>query len=293
MKNKIVIAQALNNEVRVRALNSTELVETARQKHQLMATSAAALGRTLSVTAIMGSDLKDPDAKVTSIFNGGGPIGTVLAQADGAGNVRGFVGNPDVYLVREDGHLDVGQGIGRQGTLKVTKDLGLKEPFAGMVNIQSGEVGDDFAYYFAISEQTPSIVGVGVLVNPEGDIQAAGGILFQLLPGASEASIQALEKVASTMKPVTELVNSGLTPEQMILTYLPDAKILGEKEVQWHCPCSKEHYSAALMTLAEQDLKEMMEEDHGAEVTCQFCNTKYQFNEQDLKEILDAKNMEN
>ena len=150
MEDKIVIAQAFDGQVRIRSIHSTHLVEEARQKHHLMATSAAALGRIMTVTAILASELKDPKAKVTSIFNGEGPIGTVLAQGDGAGHIRGFVGNPSVYLVREDGHLDVGAAIGQKGTLKVIKDLGLKEPFSGVVDIQSGEVGDDFAYYFAV-----------------------------------------------------------------------------------------------------------------------------------------------
>ncbi|QRG87007.1 Hsp33 family molecular chaperone HslO [Bulleidia sp. zg-1006] len=293
MKDKIVIAQAFAGQVRIRSLHSTNLVEEARKSHHLMATSAAALGRTLTLTAILASDLKNPKAKVTALFNGGGPIGTVLAQGDGSGHVRGFVSNPNIYLVREDGHLDVGAAIGQSGTLKVTKDLGLKEPFSGVVNIQSGEVGDDFAYYFAVSEQTPSIVGVGVLVNPEGDIRASGGMIFQLMPGASEETICALEEIARTMKPITELVDVGLSPEEMIYAYIPDAQILDEKEVVWNCSCSKEHYFHALTTLADKDLQEMIKEDHGAEVTCQFCHTKYQFSEDELKEIVHAKQLEN
>ncbi|MBE6109513.1 MAG: Hsp33 family molecular chaperone HslO, partial [Erysipelotrichaceae bacterium] len=186
MKDEIVIAQAMNGQVRIHAARTTALVEEARKAHHCMATSAAALGRVLSATAIMASDLKNPQEKITSVMNGHGPAGTVLAQADGAGNVRGFIGDPSLYLVREDGHLAVGQAIGTNGTLTVTKDLGLKEPFSGVAQIRSGEVGDDFAYYFAISEQTPSIVGVGVLVNPDGTIQASGGLFIQLMPGAKE-----------------------------------------------------------------------------------------------------------
>ena len=168
MRKQIVIAEALGGSVRIHAVDTTDIVEEARKLHHCMATSAAALGRTLTVTAIMGSDLKNVYEKVTCIFNGHGPAGTVLAQADGSGNVKGFIGDPSIYLVREDGHLDVGKAIGTNGTLTVTRDMGLKDPFSGMVNIQTGEVGDDFAYYYAVSEQTPSVVNVGVLVNPDG-----------------------------------------------------------------------------------------------------------------------------
>ena len=167
MKDEIVIAEALDGQIRIHAACTTALVEHARKHHHCMPTSAAALGRTLTVTAIMASDLKGENEKVTAMFNGHGPAGTVLAQADAKGNVKGFIGDPNLYLVREDGHLAVGQAIGTDGNLTVSRDMGLKEPFTGVSKIQSGEVGDDFAYYFAISEQTPSVVGVGVLVSPD------------------------------------------------------------------------------------------------------------------------------
>lgn len=292
-ENKIVIAQALNGMVRIRAIVATELVEKARLQHQLLATSAAALGRTLIVTALMASDLKDNKARITTIFNGKGQAGTVLAQADGAGHVRGFIANPSLYLVRDDGHLDVAKAIGCDGELKVIKDLGLKEPFIGRVKIQTGEVGDDFAYYFAMSEQIPSIVGVGVLVKQSGNIGAAGGIILQTLPGAKEEVINKLEEIAKEMKPVTEMISSGLNAEEMIKAYLPDVQILALKKVELKCSCSKEYYLKALTALSKKDLDEMIEKDHGAEVTCQFCNQKYQFNEDDLKEVLSEKKMAN
>ena len=177
MKDEIVIAEALDGQIIIHAACTKALVEQARKHHHCMPTSAAALGRTLTVTAIMASDLKGENEKVTAMFNGHGPAGTVLAQADAKGNVKGFIGDPNLYLVREDGHLAVGQAIGTDGNLTVSRDMGLKEPFTGVSKIQSGEVGDDFAYYFAISEQTPSVVGVGVLVSPDGiyEYEAAHG----------------------------------------------------------------------------------------------------------------------
>jgi molecular chaperone Hsp33 len=293
MKDEIVIAQAMNGQVRIHAARTTALVEEARKAHHCMATSAAALGRVLSATAIMASDLKNPQEKITSVMNGHGPAGTVLAQADGAGNVRGFIGDPSLYLVREDGHLAVGKAIGTNGTLTVTKDLGLKEPFSGVAQIRSGEVGDDFAYYFAISEQTPSIVGVGVLVNPDGTIQASGGLFIQLMPGAKEEAIEKCEQVSAILKPVSTLINEGHSCEEIIRMYFEDAEMLGTRDVRWHCGCSRERFAVALKLLDEKDLTEMIEDDKGAEIHCHYCNTYYNFTSREIREILESKRAEN
>jgi molecular chaperone Hsp33 len=289
MKDQIVIADALQGEVRIHAACTTALVEEARIHHHCMPTSIAALGRTMTVTAIMASDLKNEKERVQAVLNGKGPIGTVLAQADGAGNVRGFAANPNIYFVREDGHLAVGQGIGTNGTLTVTRDMGMKEPFTGTSALQSGEVGDDFAYYFAISEQVPSVVGVGVLVNQEGKVQAAGGLIYQLLPKASEETIEFCEKVAKTQKPVSELINEGKDLEEIIKMYFPDANILARRDVRFHCGCSKEHFKDSLATLHDSDLQEMIEDGKDAEIVCQYCNTKYDFSTEELKQILEKK----
>lgn len=293
MKDKIVIAQAMSGQVRIHAARTTAMVEEARKAHHCMATSAAALGRMLSATAIMASDLKNPQEKITSIMNGHGPAGTVLAQADGAGNARGFIGDPSVYLVREDGHLAVGQAIGTDGTLSVVKDLGLKEPFTGVAQIQSGEVGDDFAFYFAISEQTPSIVGVGVLVNPDSSIAAAGGIFIQLMPGASEEAIKKCEQVASVLRPVSSLIEEGLEPEEIVKMYFEDAEVIGERDVRWHCGCSRERFRGALKTLQVKDLQEMIDDGRGAEIRCEYCNTYYNFTPAEIAAILEERSAEN
>lgn len=293
MKDEIVIAQALGGQVRIHAARTTVLADEARKAHHCLATSAAALGRVMSATAIMASDLKNPNEKIVSIMNGHGPAGTVLAQADGAGNVRGFIGDPNVYLVREDGHLAVGDAIGTNGTLTVTKDLGLKEPFTGVSAIQTGEVGDDFAYYFAISEQTPSIVGVGVLVDPDGSVSAAGGLIIQLLPGASEEAIEACEEVAKVLRPVSSLIEEGHDPEEIIRMYFPDAEVIGRKDVRWHCGCSHEKFADALKTLKESDLQEMIDDGKGAEIHCKYCNTYYHYTPEEIEGILEKKRAEN
>ena len=252
MKDEIVIAQAMNGQVRIHAARTTALVEEARKAHHCMATSAAALGRVLSATAIMASDLKNPQEKITSVMNGHGPAGTVLAQADGAGNVRGFIGE-----------------------------------------IRSGEVGDDFAYYFAISEQTPSIVGVGVLVNPDGTIQASGGLFIQLMPGAKEEAIEKCEQVSAILKPVSTLINEGHSCEEIIRMYFEDAEMLGTRDVRWHCGCSRERFAVALKLLDEKDLTEMIEDGKGAEIHCHYCNTYYNFTSREIREILESKRAEN
>jgi len=292
MSNIVTIAEAMNGMVRIRAARTTEMVEEARKAHDCWPTSAAALGRTMSAAAIMGTDLKNENETITVVINGHGPAGTVLVQAKGNGDVRGFVANPQVYLSREDGHLDVGKAVGTDGTLTVTKNLGLKEPFTGVVDLQSGEIGQDFAYYFAISEQTPTIVSVGVLVAEDYSIKASGGMIIQLMPGADEACIEACEKIAAEMKPMSDLVLEGNSAEDIIRMYFPDAEIIGEREIRWHCGCSREGFFAALKTLAEKDLQEMIDDDKGAEITCQYCSKQYSFTTADLKRVLEEKNVE-
>ena len=289
MKDEIVIAEALDGQVRIHAARTTDIVSEARELHHCLPTSAAALGRVLTVTAIMGSDLKNADEKTTSIFNGHGPAGTVLATADGAGNVKGFIANPNVYSVRTDGHLAVGDAIGTDGTLTVIRDMGLKEPFSGTVNLQTGEVGEDYAYYFTLSEQKPSVVSVGVLVDQNGGIRGAGGLIFQMIPYASEEAISACEQIVTKMRPVSALIDEGKTPEEIIKLYFPDADILEHKEIRWYCGCSHDHFKEALATLKDSDLQEMIDDGKGAEITCQYCSTKYVFTSEELEEVLKSK----
>ena len=289
MVDEIVIAEALNHEIRIHAAVSTAMVETARKAHDSAATCTAALGRTLTVTALLASDLKRPEEHVRVRINGGGPIGTILTEGDGAGNVRGTADHMNLYASRADGHLDVGKVVGNQGTLQVAIDMGLKEPFTGTVLLRSGEIGEDFAAYFLESQQTGSVVSVGVLVDTDSSVRAAGGMIIQLLPGASEETIDIVEAVSQQMRPMSETVNQGITPEELIMSLFPDAEILAHKPLQWHCDCSKEHFSDALASLRESDLEDMIQEDHGAEIICHYCRSRYTFTEEELMRILENK----
>lgn len=290
MKDTLVIAEALNGQVRIHIASTTQLVEQARLAHDMFPTSCAALGRVMTINALMASDLKKPHEKVVVHIDGKGPVGTIVSQADGQGNVRAFVSDPQVYLFREnDNKLDVGKAVGTHGALMVTKDLGLKEPFTGMVDLQTGEIGDDFAFYFATSEQTPSVVALGVLVNPDYSVKAAGGMLLQLLPNATEETIEAVENLTRAMKPMSSYIDMDMKPEEILHTLFEDAKVLGEKDIRWYCGCSRDHYFNALSLLREHDLQEMIEEDHGCEIVCQYCGTKYAFDEGELKLALEHK----
>ncbi len=289
LKDEIVIAEALGGQIRIHAARSTRTVEDMRLAHDSAATCTAALGRTLTVAALMASDLKRPDEHVRVRISGNGPIGVIRAEADGAGNVRGCGDHMNLYAVKENGHLDVGRVVGTDGTLQVSRDMGLKEPFTGTVMLGSGEIGEDFARYFAISEQTRSVVSVGVLVNTDSSVKAAGGMIIQLLPSAGDDVVDAVEQVASEMRPMTEYISEGIPAEDLIRRLFPDAEILGHKPLRWHCDCSKEYFAAALSGLRAAELEEMIREDHGAEAECHYCRKKYHFTEDELRAILERR----
>ena len=290
MNDKLVYAITPNQHVRILACTTTQLCEAARRQHDLWPTSAAALGRMMSVTAILGAMLKSEKEKVTVQINGGGAIGTMMADANCKGQVRGFVGDPHQYLVYNDTNkLAVGLIVGTNGYLKVIKDMGLKDQFAGQVALQSGEISDDFAYYFTVSKQTPSAVSVGVLVDTDNSIKSAGAMIIQIMPDALEEDIVACEQALSTLRPVSELVAEGMSAEDLVRVVFPNAEILSEKPLGWYCDCSKDRFKAGLSTLDKKDLEEMLHEDHGCEVKCEYCNTVYQFDEHDLNVILGFK----
>ena len=290
MKDQLVRAITPNQHVRILACTTTNLCEAARKQHDLWPTSAAALGRVMSVAAILGGMLKSEKEKVTVQINGGGAIGTIMADANHKGEVRGFVGDPHQYLKYNDSNkLAVGLVVGNQGYLKVIKDMGLKDQFAGQVELVSGEIGDDFAYYFTVSEQTPSAVSVGVLVDTDYSIKSAGAIILQIMPDALEEDIAACEKAVAALRPVSELVAEGKNAEDLVHECFADAEILSSSDLAWHCDCSKDRFKAALTTLDRKDLEDMLKEDHGCEVRCQYCNTTYQFDEHDLNVILEFK----
>lgn len=286
MKDELVKALVCGERVRVIVNSTTNLCEEARKRHDCWPTAAAALGRVLSIGSIMGSMQKNEHEKVTIQINGGGPIGTILVDCFPNGNVRGFVSDPhQFYTYNDTGKLAVGVAVGKEGTLKVIKDLGLKDDFSGTVQLQTGEIGDDFAYYFTASEQVPSAVSLGVLVEPDNAVSAAGGMLIQLLPNALEEDIIKIEEILKTLKPMSEMIHEGKTPEQIILETFEDAHILSHQDIKFECPCSKEHMKEALMTLTQEERQKMIEEDHGCEIVCHWCNTRYQFTEDELQAL--------
>jgi len=282
----LVKALALNHAIRVIAIDSTQLVKDACLRHHTFPTASAALGRTLSMTAILGSMLKNPNEKVTVQINGKGPLGTILCDTNGKGEVRGFVANPEVHFINENTHkLDVGKAVGINGTLKVIRDYQLKEDFTGTVNLQTGEIGEDFAYYFTASEQTPSAVSVGVLISEDNEVLSSGALLIQMMPNASETDILIAEDVITHLKPISQMIYEGFTPESLVNAIFDDVEILATHPVHFKCTCSKDRMKQALTTIDQESLISMIQEDKGCEIICHFCNTAYHFNENELKEI--------
>ncbi len=285
MKDYLVRGIVNSKNCRVFACTTTNLLEEARLKHGLWPTASAALGRTMSATLMMGAMNKNKE-KLTVNINGGGPIGTVLAVTNSDGKIKAFVANPEVHYQYNSGKLAVGVAVGNEGTLQVIKDMGLKEPFVGTVPLQTGEIGDDFSYYFVVSEQTPSVVSVGVLVNDTNEILASGGFIIQLLPEATEEDIQYIENKMQDFPSVSSLVHEGKTPEEILSMLFDDVEILEYQDLFFECDCSKDKMQAALMTLGKQEIQAMIEEDHGCEIKCHFCNTAYQFSEEELTQLL-------
>ena len=286
MKDYLVRGIVNSKNCRVFACTTTNLLEVARQKHGLWPTASAALGRLMSATLMMGAMNKNHE-KMTVTINGGGPIGTLLASTNSDGKIKAFAANPEVhYTYNDTGKLAVGYAVGKEGTLQVIKDMGLKEPFVGTVPLSSGEIGDDFSYYFMASEQIPSVVSVGVLVNDTNEILSSGGFIIQLLPEASEEDIQYIEEKMKDFPPVSSLVHEGKTPEEILKMIFDDVEILDTQDLFFECDCSKEKMTSALMTVGKEEIQAMIDEDHGCEMTCHFCNTKYQFSEEELKELL-------
>ena len=257
-------------------VNSTEIVRKAEQLHKTSATCSAALGRLLTGAAMMGSMLKDDRDTVTLRVSGNGPAGVLIACTDGTGNVKGCIDNPLVELpLKENGHLDVGGAVGRDGVMTVIRDNRLqKEPTVGQVPLVSGEIAEDLTSYYAYSEQIPTVCALGVLVDTDLTIACAGGYLIQLLPGATDAEITQLEQNIAAMPSVTELLRAGKTPEDMMELAL---KGFNEREVAYQCDCSHERTEEMLLSLGKKELEKLRDEDPHCEVVCHFCHTKYQF----------------
>ncbi|RDW16871.1 Hsp33 family molecular chaperone HslO [Oceanobacillus chungangensis] len=287
MSDYIIKAITHDNKVRAYAATSTNTVEEARRRQDTWATASAALGRTLTITGMMGAMMKGEDSTMVKV-EGNGPLGVIVADGNAKGHVRGYVANPHTdFDLNEKGKLDVSRAVGTEGRLSVIKDLGLKEYFTGEVPIVSGEISEDFTYYYATSEQVPSAVGAGVLVNPDHTILAAGGFIIQLLPGADDETISRLEKQLSEIPPISTLIRDGNTPEQILERLFGDGgvKILEKLPLEFRCKCSKDRIANAIIGLGNDEIDNMIKEDHGADASCHFCNETYHFTEEELEAL--------
>ena len=288
MKDYIVRATAAGTQIRAFAAVTTEMVETAREHHNTSPVATAALGRLLTAGAMMGSMMKGEKGVLTLQIKAGGPLQGITVTADSQGNVKGYVGNPDVCIpANSKGKLDVAGAVG-PGFLNVIKDMGLKEPYSGQVMLQTCEIAEDLTYYFATSEQVPSAVGLGVLMNKNNTVRQAGGFIVQLMPFAEEEVISRLEQNVQKINSVTSLLEEGHTPESLLEKVLEgfDMQINEKTDTRFHCNCSKERVAKALISIGRKELNEMIQEGKPIEMNCHFCNTNYTFTVEEMKEIL-------
>ena len=289
MSDQLIRAISQDGLIKVSAVSSRNLTERARQIHKTLPVATAALGRLLAAASMMGSALKEEAASITLQIKGGGPLGTLLAVSDHEGNVRGTVEHPAVDLpLREDGKLDVGTAVGNQGTLTVVRDLRMKEPYVGSVGLLWGEIAEDIALYFVESEQIPTACGLGVLVDRDQSVLSAGGYLVQLLPGAGEDTAAQLEASLRAAGPVTELLKADPDPEALLRAALPglELEILEKRPIEYRCDCSRERMERALISLGREELRAMIDEQGGAELTCRFCDNVQTFSKEDLEALL-------
>ena len=289
MADRIVRAISTDGMVQEAAICSRGLTERARQIHKTLPVATAALGRTLAAASMMGNALKSDGASLTLQFKGGGPLGTVLAVSDNEGNVRGYVTNPHVDIpLRKDGKLDVGTAVGHEGTLTVIKDLHMKEPYVGTIDLLGGEIAEDVAGYFVESEQIPTACALGVLVDRDQSVKAAGGYLIQLMPGAAEDTIAKVEGGIMAAGAVSAILEKNDDPEAMLRTVMSDfdLKILETCPVEYRCYCSRERVERALISLGREELEQMLSEQGGCQLTCQFCDAVYKFTAEDIQRLL-------
>ncbi|WP_217588302.1 Hsp33 family molecular chaperone HslO [Lentibacillus saliphilus] len=285
MTDYLIKATAYNGYVRAYAVQSTQAVEEARRRQDTWATATAALGRTMTIAVMMGAMQKGNDT-VTIKIEGDGPVGAIIADSYANGDVRGYVINPHVdFELNSKGKLDVARAVGTTGQISVVKDTGLKDHFTGQVPIVSGEISEDLTYYFAHSEQIPSAVGAGVLVNPDHTVAAAGGFIVQVMPGADDEVVTSLEQRIQSFPSISHLIEAGHTPEQILEKLFGDdaLKLHETMPIRFNCNCSKERVQQAIIGLGAEEIDAMIKEDHGAEATCHFCNETYRFSEEELE----------
>ena len=289
MNDCIVRAISKDGSVKAAAVSTRNLVERARSIHHTTPVATAALGRALSGASMMGNALKGEGESITLQIKGGGPLGTVLVVSDAEGNVRGYVGDPSVDLpLRADGKLDVGGAVGHEGTLTVIKDLGMKQPYVGTIDLLGGEIAEDIAAYFVESEQIPYACGLGVLVDRDRSVLAAGGYLIQLLPGASEDTIAKVEGGIYAAPSVTSFLRDDPDPAHLLQTVMPDFELefLETSPIEYRCYCSRERTERALLSLGSAELEDILREQGGAELTCQFCDRVHAFTGDELRGMI-------
>ena len=287
MSDYIVRATAANSQIRAFAAVTTDMVETARQNHNTSPVATAALGRLLTAGAMMGSMMKNDTDMLTLQVRGDGPLGGITVTADSKGDVKGYVNHPDVMLPPKNGKLDVGGAVGI-GLLQVIKDMGLKEPYSGQTILVSSEIAEDLTYYFANSEQVPSSVGLGVLMDKDNTVACAGGFIIQMMPFAEDATISQIEENLKLVTSVTELLDKGYTPEQLLEELLGNVglEITDTMPTRFYCNCSKERVEQAVASVGKKDIQEMINDGKPIEVKCHFCNTAYHYSVEELKNIL-------
>ena len=291
MQDHIVRAMTKDGFVNAVAISSREITETARRMHKTLPTATAALGRLLAAASMMGNMQKVEDGSITLQIKGGGPLGTLLAVSDAEGNVRGWVENPQISLLEKyRGKLDVGAAVGTDGMLTVIRDLRMKEPYVGSVELVSGEIAEDITQYFAQSEQIPTAIGLGVLVDTDNSVINSGGFMLQLMPEATEEAAAMLEDKIRALPPITKLLSDGMSAEDMLF-YITDGfdMLMENKTVvpKYHCPCSVERMERALVSIGKKELSELIAEKGEAELTCQFCDNKYLFTKAELEKLME------
>ncbi|QQY80362.1 molecular chaperone Hsp33 [Keratinibaculum paraultunense] len=289
MKDYIIRGISKDKTFRLFVARTTNLVEKARRIHNTSPTATAALGRALTAAVMMGITMKGEKDSLTFKIEGNGPIGSIVTVANSRGEVKGYVDNPYADIPsRPDGKLDVGGLVGKDGQLVVIKDLGLKEPYIGMANLVSGEIAEDLVHYFYISEQQPSAVSLGVLVDKDISVKAAGGYMLQLLPDIADKDLDRIEKILSKAKPVSTLINEGLTPEEIMVELFGefDMEILDKRFIDFKCNCQREKIENILLSLGKEEIEDMIKKDGKAEIVCNFCNSKYLFSKEDLYKLI-------
>ena len=286
---RLTRALSADGSVMAMAIDSTDIAGRIEQIHETSAVVTAATGRLATAASMMGSLLKGENDTLTLRLSGGGPVGSIIAVSDSKGNVKAYPANPVVELPLNDkGKLDVAGAVGTDGYLSVIRDLGLKEPYIGQTPIVSGEIAEDITNYYAVSEQIPTVCALGVLVNPDLTVKAAGGFLVQLLPFADEKAIETIERNINGIQPVSSMIDEGMTPPDICKLLLSglEPEILEERMPVYRCDCSKERVERALLSMGREQLNELITEDHGTEVCCHFCEKKYRYSEDELKRLL-------